>query len=310
MITLVLTAAAFIFSGPVAGCIVLALAVMLAVVLWSPLRGWLGIPGGPSGAADPLADPVARQARDELVAIIEHARKLVQGVSAEPGFASYDLWRQKSADFIEAVFGAVERQRFDDPYDPPGVGLARELDDRVRRLRNLRDRPETWDLRVAHCELHRAIDDRRWLSPADKILVAGDPAWLSWPDERRELAYDLDVAANDLESWLSGRADERPEIEARNVAAMMQANADENPSEVEVRRDASDYSDKVTLTNYALGAAKQVGALFDQAANAQVVSKREREAFVKPENHAALERLPDRLRELAERLREPKGGDQ
>lgn len=44
MLTVALAALAYLVSGPTAGAVLLAIAVILAVVLWTPLRDWLGIP--------------------------------------------------------------------------------------------------------------------------------------------------------------------------------------------------------------------------------------------------------------------------
>jgi hypothetical protein len=43
VVTAVATAAAFLFQGPIAGAVVLFLALCFALIMWTPLRGWFGI---------------------------------------------------------------------------------------------------------------------------------------------------------------------------------------------------------------------------------------------------------------------------
>lgn len=44
LVMLVAIALSFVLGGPVGAAICFALAAMIALVLWTPLRGWLGIP--------------------------------------------------------------------------------------------------------------------------------------------------------------------------------------------------------------------------------------------------------------------------
>lgn len=68
MVALASSAAAFVFEGWVPGVILFALAVAAAIVLWTPVRGWLGIPGS---HAPRLVVP--DEHRDELRAAVKDA---------------------------------------------------------------------------------------------------------------------------------------------------------------------------------------------------------------------------------------------
>jgi hypothetical protein len=70
------------------------------------------------------------------------------------------------------VLGFVERQRFDDPADPSSDGAHHPLAEQLRRLRELRDRPETWELRVDERGLGEAVAARRILSEGDRIVAS------------------------------------------------------------------------------------------------------------------------------------------
>ena len=73
MLALACAAAAFVSSGPVAGVIAAALAVILGLILWTPLRQWLGFPDsrGPTLVPDEHRTEL-RSAVHEAVRELEH----------------------------------------------------------------------------------------------------------------------------------------------------------------------------------------------------------------------------------------------
>jgi len=268
--------------------------VVLGVLLLTVDLWWPWINGSDTEHGVPT---LTRNVQNELVAIIDRGQALAGDVITEFQYGSYTLWSEKTAVFLDKVFAPAEAQRFRERPDLSG---------RLDRLADLRDRPKTWEITTDERGLRRAIADRRWLTPAERIVTAGDRRWpLPRPDDRRELADDFDAVAAYVDDYLATRRAERPGIEARNVAAYMEAKAEENPSEEEVREKASHHSDLVDRTNYLLSMAPQVQPLFEKAVAEGVVSSRLRDDFLKPTDYAHLERLPHRLREVAERLREP-----
>lgn len=105
--------------------------------------------------------------------MIEEGKALAPDALRSPNFGAYTIWRERGEAFVEAVFGRVERQRFDQAYDPPPMTTDRNLADRVKRLEDLRDRPHTWELQVDAEGLRGAMEDRRASLPEDRIVTAG-----------------------------------------------------------------------------------------------------------------------------------------
>lgn len=114
-----------------------------------------------SEVALPESNPLEGRIEQELVAILDEGLALGPDAFRPPQFGPYSWWRDQATDFIETVFGATERQRFNEPYEPPPTTLARNVEDHVRRLRDLRDRRETWRLQVNAEGLRKAINERR-----------------------------------------------------------------------------------------------------------------------------------------------------
>ena len=95
----------------------------------------------------------------ELGALIDEALTLAPDVFRGPHFGSYELWRRRCVEFLERVFGTVERQRFLEPYPTTPDSLARNLEDQIR-------------LMVNEEGLRQAAGYRRRESPADRIVRA------------------------------------------------------------------------------------------------------------------------------------------
>jgi hypothetical protein len=147
----------------------------------------------------------------ELVAIVDdgHALRPVLPFG-DPDVGAYTIWCEATRRFVARVLGAVERQRFDQPGDPPGVGLSGSLSDRLDRLADLRDRPDTWELQVDADDLDTAITERRTISLADRIVMAtSGPSF-----DRTEVARALYRSGSKLLRqlpWLGGAPTTREE---------------------------------------------------------------------------------------------------
>ena len=76
---------------------------------------------------------------------------------------------------MEAVFGPLERQRFRENYDPPPRDRREALEHRIRRLADLRDHPERWELQVDEAGLEAAAEARRARDEAEQIVDATLP---------------------------------------------------------------------------------------------------------------------------------------
>lgn len=82
MIALLLTAAAFVLKGPVAGAVFAFVAVGLAVALWTPARAWLGIPAAND---DVVPRPALRIGDPEVGELGPKGRFVRVPVINEPG---------------------------------------------------------------------------------------------------------------------------------------------------------------------------------------------------------------------------------
>lgn len=155
--------------------------VLVAVYIWSsrqkPGRDEVTTTSRRKRASAPW--PQLRKAVEcELVVIIDEAKAFAPDALRKPRYGPYELWRSKTADFIATVLGAIERQRFTDPPPPPNVlefetAVESALKHRLNWLRDLRDRPETWNVQVDAEGLQAAINQRRALSDQERIILAG-----------------------------------------------------------------------------------------------------------------------------------------
>lgn len=109
----------------------------------------------------------------ELVAIGEEGSALVADHYQESDYGSYTIWRDKTAVFIEAVFGGVERQRFLESRGPSTGTLRAVVEQRLANVRDLRDRPESWKPIVDTDGIDASIHRRRANTPAERIVFAG-----------------------------------------------------------------------------------------------------------------------------------------
>jgi hypothetical protein len=271
---------------------------------------WVVIDRRKRGALSPLE----QQAQAELVETIDDWKAQMPTLVTSPTFGPFEVLRAKTIEFVESVFGAHERQRLGVARpDRPAETLTHNLEDYVRTLEDLRDHPERWRLQVNRKGLRDAVDRRRARTAAERILEAAEPPpnedRLPRRDDRRDLAEAFTSAAAQLDDYLTDRSSERPEIEAYNVEAMMEVKRAEGEevSIEEIGRDAADYSDTVSKTQYLLTMGPHVGKLFDLAVEEGAIAPGMRRHFTSPESHGALEQLPDDLREIARRLREPRG---
>ena len=123
------------------------------------------------GSETALRAVLVRMVQRELVAIIDDGEALASSVQP-PRFGEYRAWCRLTATFLGSVFGLAERQRFGDPDNPSPDALSDALAERLRRLRELRDRPESWELRVDEGQLSEAMAERRTLDEGDRIVTA------------------------------------------------------------------------------------------------------------------------------------------
>lgn len=91
-----------------------------------------------------------------------------------------------------------------------------------------------------------------------------DQDGLPWRDDRRDLAHDFDFLAQQVADYIAVRAAERPAIEAANFEAARK-DPEWTLNEDETRESATDYSDKVSKTQYLLTWQPKALALFDKA---------------------------------------------
>jgi hypothetical protein len=127
------------------------------------------------GQAGSKRDDLQRRVRDELVAVIDEGQRLIVPIFGAPHHGPLALRREKTAAFLEVVFGSAERQRFSESYEVPNDGVTGFLREQLGRLADLRDDQARWELRVdAEC-LYAAIDERRSLSESERIVAAAAP---------------------------------------------------------------------------------------------------------------------------------------
>jgi hypothetical protein len=122
----------------------------------------------------------------ELVAAIEDGKSLGPDAFRPPEYGPYKIWREKSGAYVETVFGSIEKQKFGEPIGEPATTLADNIDDHLKRLANLRDRPKTWDLKVNAEGARKAAKERRFYSVPHQIVVSGTPLERRISDEDRE----------------------------------------------------------------------------------------------------------------------------
>lgn len=197
----------------------------------------------PKPLADPRLDAPAKVAvRDELVAAIEDGKSLAPDAIKTVRYGPYAIWRDKTAAFLESVFGTIERQRFDEPYGPPPATLERNLADRLKRLAGLRDRPRDWTIQVNAEGLRKASQERRHRSVADQIVEAESRREDSAaPGQRSSLKEGL------LQDQLRGRR-LRPQLDDRVSRALGRspsATVDHWAAEVSHRLEAAGRGDLV-----------------------------------------------------------------
>jgi hypothetical protein len=110
----------------------------------------------------------------ELVAIIDEGNsEAVRGALPFGGrYGPVTIWTEHTVTFLEDVFGGTERQRFLQRYEPPDPSIHAVLADRLKRLADLRDRPETWRLQVDGEGFRQAVSKRRSFAPDERIVMA------------------------------------------------------------------------------------------------------------------------------------------
>jgi hypothetical protein len=151
---------------------------LLMVIAAVPLVGFalLLVLRGSEGAKPELAAPSSQDARrvalEELVATSDEGRALYVPFFQTPDYGPFEYWRERTAAFLETVFGPAERLRFLEFDDPPPSSREGELKHHLLRLADLRGRPDEWDLRVGVEGIRTAAQQRRFRTPGEQIVEA------------------------------------------------------------------------------------------------------------------------------------------
>lgn len=248
------------------------------------------------------AERLRAEIQDELVAIIEQGRALNANAFDESGYGPFKLWQDKTALFIEVVLGPLESQRYREFYEPPPLAFSETVEHRLKRLAALRDRPDSWKPQVDIFVLRDACEQRRHVSQAELIVLAGDTGGAAQVPrrlDRAQLAESILKLAEAIEATLDGCQS----AEQQGIAAIEEraAKVMPPPAEADIRnfaesRVASETRDS-TLRKH--GAA--LTELVDAAVDLGAVARLERPRYAEPDPEE-LRSLPDALSRVAKRL--------
>lgn len=108
---LISIAASYLVGGVLPGIICLVLAAMIAVVLWTPVRGWLGIPSAKSKSTPPT------QADEPGSTVIRVRDSTNVRANRNVGIGTDSVVEADNVTGLEAK-GNVGLQATDDPGDP------------------------------------------------------------------------------------------------------------------------------------------------------------------------------------------------
>ncbi|HEX8645753.1 MAG TPA: hypothetical protein VF715_02555 [Thermoleophilaceae bacterium] len=225
-------------------------------------------------------DALIKRVRHELVATIDEWKALGDPSAFWTGGspAHVRLQRDKTAEFIETVFGAMERQRFLEAEAHPD--LTGVVEAHVKRLASLRDRPETWELQVDREGLESAHRRRVYLSPQDYIVLAN-----------RELegtaATDPDAVADAYADWLRkklNRLPDRPPTGISHHSLLYDSEA----------RASSDAQDEVAIKQYE----DKIAEVERDAREEYQNDHRDRVLAVLPDAHAERASEPHTIRDF------------
>jgi hypothetical protein len=118
-------------------------------------------------------DELIEAVQDELVRAADDGSALFRPFFGEPDYGPFTRWRDRTAAFLETILGPRERQRFLEFDGPSPADRAEALKHHLRRLAELRDRPESWPrLRVDEDGLADAVQKRRFRTLGEQIAEA------------------------------------------------------------------------------------------------------------------------------------------
>lgn len=114
------------------------------------------------------------KAENELVEIVDEGKKVRGDGVIGPEWSAYSLWKRKTSEFLDTVFGGSVRVRFESDRHTESLGELMDL--RIQAVEDLLARRTEWRIRVGRDDLQAAIETRRTYSPQDEIGAAGTPA--------------------------------------------------------------------------------------------------------------------------------------
>jgi len=114
--------------------------------------------------------------RKELVALIDEWKAIRGDAFRGTDYGTYSCWKERTSEFIDAIFGGEERQLFEGngTADPPTIEKSADL--RIQALEALRERSASWSILLDRDGVDRAVAARRKLTPEDQIVISATPA--------------------------------------------------------------------------------------------------------------------------------------
>lgn len=133
---------------------------------------------GPGAVQQAIFEQSHRETQEaieaELVVAIEEGQKLRGNeFSGNPSLAEFDAWRSPIVDFIEKVFGKTEKQRLLE-VKWNGYEVRDHMAGVLDWLRALRDRPDSWQMKIDGEELEAAIKELRSNHSPDRAKKLAD----------------------------------------------------------------------------------------------------------------------------------------
>lgn len=240
--------------------------------------------------------------QDELVAIIDQGNTLNPNALAESELGPFRYWQQKTARFLEWVFGQMERQKFLEAYKPPPTDHAGLIAQRIRRLADLRDRPDTWRLDVDRWGLRLAMEYRRFPTAADRIVLAapGGAPQLPTRETREEIAKDIRELVKAMEATLV----ECKQEEASSIAFAERRGlgpGTHDLSQGRLRELATLQARRTNKLTWQNKHGSEARKLFREACEWGVAMRSDRDSYVDPEP-SKLPDTPEAFSRLADRL--------
>lgn len=247
-------------------------------------------------------EQLKRDVRDELVEMIDQGNALFPDAYSSIELAPLKFWQSRAAMFVESVFGALERQRFLESYDPAPKDQSEWLEHRLKRLARLRDTPHDWELQIDRAKFRVVVEVRRYASDADRVTLAGSragEAQLPSRGSRSELAVDI----RDLADTMTHILKESESREKWEIDDMDKRGSELTPGRSPdlIHRIAVTTAKRRTKTIWLSEQWPTARKLFDEAREFGVVMASDRSQYVDPEP-SDVAKVPDAFWGLADRL--------